>query len=144
MELGDSSQLVRFCAFAAGPYSPAMTQEFTKIFKILRPLYNTHADKCVVLSDNAFRYYLGTHEVREKDGYRTGFGGVEIKKNYVSAHLMPIYVHPDMLEGLSMELRKRMQGKSCFNFNRVDAVPLDELANLISAGVSRFDMDGRL
>ena len=121
-----------------------MNRDLTEIFKSLRPLFSEHSDTCVVLSDGPIRYYLGTHEVREKDGYRTGFGGVEIKKNYVSAHLMPIYVHSDMLENLSPQLRKRMQGKSCFNFKKADQPLFEELRDLINAGVSRFKEDGKL
>lgn len=121
-----------------------MNPDFVPIFEALRALYSAHSDKCVVIHDDATRYYLGTHEVRAKDGYRTGFGGAEIKKAYVSAHLMPVYIHPDMLKTLSPELRKRMQGKSCFNFKKHDADLFAELRDLIGAGVSRFELDGRL
>lgn len=38
------------------------------------------------------------------------FGAVQTKKNYVSYHLMPIYVEPRLLDGVSPELRMRMQG----------------------------------
>lgn len=121
-----------------------MSDVLTEIFETLRPLYSVHAEKCVVVHDEPSRYYLGTHEVREKDGYRTGFGGVEIKKAYVSAHLMPIYVHPDLLANLSPELSKRQQGKSCFNFKKHDERLFGELNELIKAGISQFEMDGRL
>lgn len=96
------------------------------------------------MHDEPTRYYLGTHEVRAKDGYRTWFGGVEVKKNYVSAHLIPVYVHPAMLETASPDLRKRMQGKSCFNFKAVDDALFEELHALVDAGVARFQADGRL
>ena len=114
------------------------------VFDALRPLYAAHETECVVLHDEPGKYYLGTHEVRAKDGYRTWFGGVEIKKNYVSAHLIPIYAHPDMVGDLSELLRKRMQGKSCFNFKQVDDALFAELDTLIRAGVDRFRADGRL
>lgn len=121
-----------------------MNEELVPVFETLRTLFSTHADKCFLVRDDPDNYYLGTHEVRAKDGYRTGFGGVEIKKAYVSAHLMPVYVHPDMLEEMSPELAKRMQGKSCFNFKKSDDRLFDELKDLIQAGVSRFEQDGRL
>lgn len=97
-----------------------------------------------MLHDEPSRYYLGTHEVRAKDGYRTGFGGIEIKKAYVSAHLMPVYIHPNMLNELSPELRRRMQGKSCFNFKKPDERLFEELDLLVTAGITRFELDGRL
>lgn len=90
------------------------------IFQTLRALFSAYADKCFIVRDDPDNYYLGTHEVRAKDSYRTGFGGVEIKKAYVSVHLMPVYVHLDMLENMSPELAKWMQGKSCFNFKKPD------------------------
>ncbi|WP_390911473.1 hypothetical protein [Pseudosulfitobacter sp. SM2401] len=121
-----------------------MADDFQDIFNALHPLYRVHADACVVLRNEAMAYYLGTHEVRAKDGYRTDFGGVEIKKAHVSAHLMPVYVHPDMLDQISPALRKRMQGKSCFNFRTMDRALFEELNTLITAGVARFKQDGRL
>jgi hypothetical protein len=38
------------------------------------------------------------------------FGAVKMGKRYVSFHLMSVYVHPNPLQGISPELRKRMQG----------------------------------
>lgn len=96
------------------------------------------------MRDEADRYYLGTHEVRARDGYRTGFGGTEIGKSYVSVHLIPVYVHPAMLDDISPRLRRRMQGKSCFNFREVDKVLFAELEALIDRGAEQFARDGRL
>ncbi len=47
------------------------------------------------------------------------FGAVQTRKRYVSYHLMAVYMFPELLQGMSPELRKRMQGKSCFNFRQV-------------------------
>ena len=33
---------------------------------------------------------------------------------------MPVYGLPELLADISPELRRRMQGKACFNFTRVD------------------------
>jgi hypothetical protein len=114
------------------------------VFSAIRPLFAKHEAACVVLHDEPGRYYLGSHEVRAKDGYRTWFGGVEVKKTYVSAHLIPVYVHPDLLDAASAALRRRMQGKSCFNFKSVEAELITELGSLIDAGAARFKADGRL
>ena len=111
---------------------------FEAIFRAIRALYVRHEPDCVVLYDQPGRYILGTHEVRAKDGYRTWLGGVEIKKSYVSAHMMTVYAHPEMLEGISDALRKRMQGKSCFNFKAVDEKLFKELARLTDKGYRRF------
>jgi len=66
------------------------------------------------------------------------FGGVEIKKNYVSYHLMPVYVAPDLLQGMSPALARRMQGKSCFNFARVDERLFAELGRLTDTGLATY------
>ncbi|MBB1062050.1 hypothetical protein [Marilutibacter spongiae] len=55
------------------------------------------------------------------------FGAVQTKKSYVSYHLMPVYEDPSLLEGVSEQLRKRMQGKSCFNFKSEDEALFKEI-----------------
>ena len=97
-----------------------------------------------MLHDEPGKYYLGTHEVRAKDGTRTWFGGVEIKKSYVSAHLIPVYAHPELMDGITAKLRQRMQGKSCFNFKSAESELLAEFGRLIGAGFRRFKADGRV
>jgi hypothetical protein len=118
--------------------------DFEAVFGRIREMFRKHEGACVVLHDERHRYYLGTHEVRAKDGYRTWFGGVEIKKSYVSAHLIPVYVYPALLEGMDPSLKKRMQGKSCFNFTKLDDASLTPLGALIAAGADRFMRDGRV
>jgi hypothetical protein len=69
---------------------------------------------------------------------------VKTGKRYVSFHVMPLYVHLDLLQGISPELRKRMQGKSCFNFTRQDDALFAELETLTAAGFARFQDDGTI
>ena len=123
---------------------PIMPAALSPIFEAIRPLYARHAHKGVVLHDEPGKYHLGTHEIRARDGYRTWLGGVEIKKSYVSVHLMPVYADPRLLEGVSPALKKRMQGKSCFNFKRLEPDLLAELERLIEVGVAAFEASGRL
>ena len=40
---------------------------------------------------------------------------------------------------MSPELKKRMQGKSCFNFKEVDENLFKELATLTKAGAAKFN-----
>jgi hypothetical protein len=77
-----------------------------------------------------------------KNGKLLWFGGVQIKKNYVSYHLMPVYVNPKLLEGISPALRMRMQGKSCFNFTYSDQSLFSELAVLTNAGFRDYQKQG--
>ena len=121
-----------------------MAADLPAVFARLRPLYERHAAKGVVLKDEPGAYLLGSNEVRAKDGYRTWLGGVELKKSYVSAHIMPVYVHPGLLDGVDPALLKRMQGKSCFNFKQVDEALFAAFEDLLETGVARFQADGRL
>lgn len=54
---------------------------------------------------------------------------------------MPVYMYPEMLDDISPELRKRTQGKSCFNFKTVDETLFDELAALTKRGFERFQQE---
>ena len=63
---------------------------------------------------------------------------MQVKKNYVSFYLMPVYMYPELLKGISPELKKRMQGKSCFNFKKVEADLFHELADLTKKGTEKF------
>ena len=69
------------------------------------------------------------------------FGTVQVKKHDVGYHLMPVYVFPDLLDGLPHILKRRMQGKSCFNFPSLaalDAETASALARLTAAGYDRY------
>lgn len=77
-----------------------------------------------------------------RNGKPLWFGAVQMRKNYVSYHLMPVYVNPRLLESVSPALKKRMQGKSCFNFNAVDETLFDELAALTQAGFDDYRKRG--
>jgi hypothetical protein len=70
------------------------------------------------------------------------FGAVQRKKSYVSFHLMPVYVQPDLLASLSPTLKARMQGKSCFNFTAVEKPLFKELAALTKAGFASYKEQG--
>jgi hypothetical protein len=67
----------------------------------------------------------------------TWFGGVRVGKRYVSYYLMPVYVEPSLLDEVSPALRRRMQGKSCFNFTSVDEGLFAELTELTRRGFER-------
>ncbi len=76
------------------------------------------------------------------DGREIFFAGVSERKRYVSFHLFPVYTNTELLEGMSPELRKRMQGKSCFNFRRL-AKPIErELRKLTKAGFDCYSERG--
>jgi hypothetical protein len=75
---------------------------------------------------------------------RTGSGrpedfvaGTRLGKRYVSYYLMGVYEDPALLDGISPDLRRRMQGKSCFNFTKVDEPLLAELGDLTQRSIAR-------
>jgi hypothetical protein len=114
----------------------ANRENFTIIFEKLKPILQAYAPNLVVDADEPGNYSLNT-PYSEKFRKEVFFGAVQIKKNYVSFHLMPVYMFPDLLDGISEPLRKRMQGKSCFNFTAVDEAIFDELARLAQESVER-------
>ncbi len=107
--------------------------KFAPVFDRLKALMAVLAPGCVVLHDEPGKYYLSLPPIPDvkKDLW---FGGVEIKKNYVSYHLMPVYVKPELLQDVSEALKKKMQGKSCFNFRKVDEALFTELGELTQRG----------
>lgn len=70
------------------------------------------------------------------------FGAVSTNKMYVSYYLMPVRAFPDLLEGISPQLRKRMQGKSCWNLESVDEELFAELGALTTRAHQRYVDEG--
>ena len=92
---------------------------------------------CLAVTDTPEDYTLNTRHIM-KNRKPLFFGAVQIRKNYVSYHLMPIYVYPELVDDISPDLRKRMQGKSCFNFRKADIALFDELAALTERGYEKY------
>ena len=63
--------------------------------------------------------------------------GTKIGKSYVSFHLMSVYTDPELMASMSPGLRRRMQGKSCFNFTKLDESLFAELDALTAKAVAR-------
>lgn len=55
---------------------------------------------------------------------------------------MPVYVNPELLSDVSARLKRRMQGKSCFNFKFPDEILFEELADLTEAGFEDYKKHG--
>ena len=51
---------------------------------------------------------------------------------------MPVYATPGLADSLSPELRKRMQGKACFNFKSVDDRLFAELEALTARSIRGY------
>lgn len=106
--------------------------DFGPVFTGLRALMARHGQALVVKVDKPDNYYVNSPKpYNKKDLF---FGAVQAKKNYVSYHLFPVYMFPELLKSLPPGLKKRMQGKACFNFTSVDEGLFQELAALTSKG----------
>ena len=119
----------------------ATTLDFPAVFDQLKTILKPYEPRLSVTIDSSEGYSLDAPKpgLNKKPMF---FGAAVIKKNYVSFHLMPVYVHPELLESLSDQVRKRMQGKSCFNFKALDEHTLVELRQLTERGFDAFRKDG--
>jgi len=120
---------------------PAPAADFSAVFASLKKVLVPYARRMVVKYDGPGIYYLETAPV-PKYGTEMFFGAVKTGKRYVSFHLMPLYVFPEFLEDIYPALRKRMQGKSCFNFTVADPALFKELAKLTKRGFDGFRRGG--
>ncbi|HMO15413.1 MAG TPA: hypothetical protein PKD64_15130 [Pirellulaceae bacterium] len=111
--------------------------DFASVFAALRSIMLRHTQQLDCTVDNDQELYLNSKHI-QKNGKPLFFGAVQIKKRHVSYHLMPVYLNPKLVEGISPELQKHMHGKSCFNFTTVDASLFRELAKLTKAGIMDY------
>ncbi len=118
--------------------------DFEPVFQTLRAILEPYAEEMEVNADTPTEYGLQTHWRRPEDGYPGYFGSVRRGKRYVSFHLMPVYAFPNLLEDVSPDLLRRMQGKSCFNFTRTDDALFSELRALTQRGYEAYASAGRL
>lgn len=115
----------------------SQSTNFQQIFERLRAILKPYESQ-LNLVDNLPGNYSLNGQYSQKYKKDLFFGSINIQKNYVSFYLMPVYMYPGLLETISPALKKRMQGKSCFNFKHVDELLFDELATLTDRGFERF------
>jgi len=111
------------------------------VFKSLKHIMQPYEEKLVCTINESDNYHLDTDFKMENNKYLF-FGAIKINKHYVSYHLMPVYVNPAMLDGISDRLKKRMQGKSCFNFKVHDDDLFVELAELTDIAFQYYSEEG--
>jgi hypothetical protein len=113
---------------------------FPIVFEELKQILKPYAPKLTVTADTPNAYSLdGPYS--EKWKKPLFFGSAQIKKNYVSFYLMPVYMYPELLKDISTALKKHMQGKSCFNFRKVEPELFEELAVLTKEGFKGFQSE---
>ena len=112
--------------------------DFRSTFDALRKIITPYESSFDVVKDTPKDYYLASRTAKTRSGAPVWFGGVSIMKNYVSFHLIPVYASPKLAKAVSPDLKKRMQGKSCFNFTTIEPAKLKELAALTKTGFDGF------
>ena len=110
--------------------------DFRTAFARLRSMLEPYGRQMHVSADGPTTYGVDVAPETERNP-TTWFGGVRLGKRYVSYYLMPVYVEPSLLDGISPGLKRRMQGKSCFNFTSADDDLFRELDTLTRAGYER-------
>lgn len=113
-----------------------MNSDFESIFVRLRGILQQHSAALTVTVDTPDHYCLQI-DFSPKLNKSFPVAWVKIGKAYVSYHLMPVYMFPELLDNRSDKLRARMQGKSCFNFKVVDKALFEELKGLTTEGLAR-------
>jgi hypothetical protein len=113
----------------------------TPVFAELRKIMAPYAKSLDTKQDTETELYVDTHHI-QKNKKPLFFGAVQLKKAYVSYHLMPVYMRPELLASVSEELKQKMQGKSCFNFSSVEHARLRQLAKLTEAGFQSYKEQG--
>jgi len=117
--------------------APDRADDFAKAFHALKMVFSKYEKQLHVNADTREKYYLETRSPSYK-GKPLFFGAVIRGRAYVSFHLMPLYWDPSLASGISANLKKRMQGKSCLNFLAPDPALFRELGKLTSKGFALY------
>ena len=127
-----------------------MPTSFESVFARLRRILHAHERELSVSHDAAERYGLeappGPSTLRAWGGKmklaRIPVAWVEVRKNYVSYHLMGIEGNAKLIASLSEPLRAHMQGKTCFNFKATDEALLEELERVTAESLRALKKAG--
>ena len=115
--------------------------DFAAVHDRLRAILAPYRSDLVVTKDGPEGMTL---EVPGLEGKPWGYvAGTRMGKSYVSFYLMPVYADPALSASISPALAKRRQGKSCFNFTKVDEDLFAELSALAAKGIPGFEAEAR-
>jgi hypothetical protein len=117
--------------------------DFSRIFAALKPVMAEEEGRFAVQKNTKSEYSLvtkGPSPFPQHKGQPMWFGAVKLGKAYVSFHLMPLYMSPTLAKEISPALKKRMQGKTCFNFKAApDEELLSDLRKLTAACAAAWE-----
>jgi hypothetical protein len=109
-------------------------KQFEEVYARLCGLLRKHKDKLSVGIEKPGEIWMSVIDETYR-GKPLYYGGVRLGKNYVSYHLVPVYIGKVRL---SAELEKRKQGMACFNFASVDEKLFSELDKLTTEGLKNY------
>ena len=112
-------------------------KELAGVFAALKDILEPYEKDLHVLPYKP-EYYCLVTRLAVRKGKPAWFAAIRMGKNYVSYHLMPVYMNPGMQKRIPSELKKRMQGKACFNFSEVDLALFRQLSELTAAGFEGY------
>jgi hypothetical protein len=122
------------------------TADFDSAFVALKSVFAPSLKHLQPTADTATEYTLSTRvpsPMPQHKGAPMFFSSVRLGKAYVSVHLFPLYMNTELTASIAPELKKRMQGKTCFNFkSSPDAAQLKELQRLTREGLKDFQQSG--
>jgi len=111
--------------------------DFSETFDKLRAILKKHEPKLTLKLDKPDNYSLDA-AYSEKWKKVLFFASVQVRKNYVSYYLMPIYMDVELQAAITDGLKKRMQGKACFNFTTIEPSQIRDLAQLTRKGFDKW------
>jgi hypothetical protein len=112
--------------------------DFANTFSALKEILTPYAAKDMrVVHDKPDYYCLETRFSVMGRGPLM-FGAARKGKRYVSYHLVPLYMNQPLQNKVSPELKRRKQGKACFNFAKADQTLFAELDKLTRLGFDCF------
>ena len=115
--------------------SPPAGPDLAAVHERLKAIFAPYRGRLTVAKDGPDGMYL---ELPGLEGNTWGYvGGTRLGKRYVSFYLMGVYAEEELAASISPELRRRMQGKSCFNFTRIDEPLFRELETLTAQSIER-------
>jgi hypothetical protein len=121
--------------------SKTKKDDFESAFRGLREMMKPCDKKLWVTKDKPGEYMSESKSLRYL-GKPLMFASITTK-SYVAFHLFPVYMFPNLLDGISPELKKRMQGKTCWNFKKAEEPLFEELGKVVEASLRRFEEMGK-
>ncbi|HEY1423395.1 MAG TPA: hypothetical protein VGF20_08080 [Candidatus Acidoferrum sp.] len=121
------------------PDAQEKATQFRDTFAALKKILKPYETRSRVSTDKPDEYMLLSTTLHK--GKPLYFAGVRAGKAYVSFHLVPLYMNAALAKTVSPALKKRMQGKACFNFTSPDAQLFRELAELSAKGFASLHGD---